>query len=433
MRLVIQSIGNWWNTFWFAKKHTEHLGLFRILFGGTMILMFIAFFPSWQRFFGPEADLLTSLVPGNHISLFYFSNTVTWTWVIYAVALIASLLFTFGYRTSIACVTLFIVWMSTIHHNVITVGGEARFIAMLLFFSMFAPLGASYSIDAVRKRYAFYKERSITDTYKREPQTAWAARLLQVGIAILYLFAGPTKWFSGPEWQSGTAMYYISMSDRWFRFTGLQIFQVPIVSKLLSWLAVALESLFPFLVWSKKTRLWVLGAMALMHIFILIFFSISVSFFNIISICALVLFLDPAWIRKKLQHAAPKRRPTVLYDGHCGFCRWSSTILRAMDGANQLTLRNLRDESSRTEYPDLPLTELTKELHLVTDKGEVIRGFAAYTYLTATLPVLFVLAPIFHFPGAATLGAPIYNFVSKNRFKLLPGAKNVCTDDSCGH
>ena len=69
-----------------------------------------------------------------------------------------------------------------------------------------------------------------------------------------------------------------------------------------------LEFLFPILVWFKKTKYWMLGAMALFHISIAIVMNEFVLQFSMIMLISYTLFLEPQKIEKLLL----KSKETIL-------------------------------------------------------------------------------------------------------------------------
>ncbi len=113
-------------------------------------------------------------------------------------------------------------------------------LAILLFWSVFLPLGATWSLDARRRPW-------------RGPQVvlspASAALLLQ--FAVLYLVAGLAK--TGPEWRSdGTAILYVMNQSYWSTPLGQLLAGHPELMRLLTFAAVVFEVGAPFLLFSPR-------------------------------------------------------------------------------------------------------------------------------------------------------------------------------------
>jgi predicted DCC family thiol-disulfide oxidoreductase YuxK len=122
------------------------------------------------------------------------------------------------------------------------------------------------------------------------------------------------------------------------------------------------------------------------------------------------------------------RRPVVLYDGHCAFCRKSIGLLRRLDWLGRLTYADSRDPAQRPAGVSLDPGRLLEEMHVVTAPGgRVLHGFAALRWLAWRLPPLWPLAPLLYLPGVLPLGQRLYLWVARNRFRLVPCHGGVCT------
>ena len=105
---------------------------------------------------------------------------------------------------------------------------------------MFAPAGAVWSLDAVLKR-------------RRDPSPVmippWSVRLMQIQLAVIYLFTGISKLSGGlvgNDWITGEAVYWV-LNDlsltRWpYHWLPIPMF----VCRLLSWGTLAFELGFAF-------------------------------------------------------------------------------------------------------------------------------------------------------------------------------------------
>ena len=87
---------------------------------------------------------------------------------------------------------------------------------MLLFWSMFVPLGASYSVDA-----------ALQTEPEQVPKSVFSAGTfaLLAQVVILYVVSALQK--SGAEWRDGTAIYYALSADMFARPLGVWLLQFP--------------------------------------------------------------------------------------------------------------------------------------------------------------------------------------------------------------
>jgi predicted DCC family thiol-disulfide oxidoreductase YuxK len=120
-------------------------------------------------------------------------------------------------------------------------------------------------------------------------------------------------------------------------------------------------------------------------------------------------------------------RDTVLYDGHCRFCRSQIALLRRLDITGRLEFTSLHDPHVVTTFPELTQDELLEEMVLVDTRGRAWRGAEAVRYLSRRLVALWPLALPLHFPGSMPLWTALYRLVARNRYRIA----GSCTDGTC--
>lgn len=290
-----------WNEFWFQKEETQTLGVFRVALGILILLILIASFPNWLRFYGPSGlypdFALRQLGNSYWLSLFSLNQTPYFTWVIFGTAVIATITFIFGFKTRISTIVLFLIYVSLMHQNQFLVNGHDQIIITLLFFAIFAPLGSSISLDKLIRRLKNLKNGKNPE---KEKKPRWALRLMQLSIAFLYLFSAPAKWNDDFAWQNGMAIYYVSFSWFWFRFPGVNLLHNQVFSFLTTFGTLITELAFPYLVWFSKTRKYILVAIIVLHISLLFFMTFGIFFFNLAMLVSFILFIPSQTTQKFL-------------------------------------------------------------------------------------------------------------------------------------
>lgn len=221
---------------------------------------------------------------------------------ILAVAACCSFLLMVGWRTGWMTVACWILAVSIGNRNPLVCNYGDTILRIFLFWSMFLPLGARWSLDS-RLRRGSHNQRSSPAEYS----VASAAVLLQ--LSFIYFFAAIWKW--NDDWLQGTAAATALQLEYARRETMLDQ-SIPL--SLLQPLSVAtlwLELLGPLIVWipwrTQVFRYSAIIAFLTLHLSIeLLFTPVLLSY-----ICALawVLFLpssfwESAWMRRIL------RKPT---------------------------------------------------------------------------------------------------------------------------
>jgi hypothetical protein len=120
-------------------------------------------------------------------------------------------------------------------------------------------------------------------------------------------------------------------------------------------------------------------------------------------------------------------RDTVLYDGHCRFCRGQIGLLRRLDLFGSLAFTSLHEPEVAADYPELPPEELDRQMYVVDRRGRARGGAEAVRYLSRRLVPLWPLAILLHVPGTMPLWNGLYAFVARHRFAIA----GSCTDDGC--
>ena len=199
MQKLLKVIFRKLDQFWFHRESTLSLGVFRIAFGLFILTTLFVSSPNWQKFYGPNgvyplSDYIQDwggFIRATTTSVLIFSNSEWYVWVVFGVAILLSMAFILGIWTRLVTILPLIIWISIYCRNALIVSGGDKVATMLLFFSCFAPLGNSLSLDCLlkyrRNRYCSYR------VFKANRKPVWGWRLMQVSIALIYLFAAPYK------------------------------------------------------------------------------------------------------------------------------------------------------------------------------------------------------------------------------------------------
>jgi len=115
-------------------------------------------------------------------------------------------------------------------------------------------------------------------------------------------------------------------------------------------------------------------------------------------------------------------RPTLIYDGECGFCRRSVDLLRRWDREQRIALVPFQDQARVAAF-GIPLPALAAAMHLVLPPPDsrVLAGADAVPELLRRLPGKRWLAWGFHIPGVPLLARRLYGWIARRRRCLVRG------------
>ena len=141
------------------------------------------------------------------LSLYFAGGSAPFTAALFAVHALAALALSLGWRTRLSAVACWALTVSLQNRNVLVLQGADDLLRVVLFWSLFVPLGARWSLDA---RAAAKVEDAPP---RRLLSPATAALLLQV--ALMYWFTYAHKF--GPDWETGSSVYQALAHDHFGR------------------------------------------------------------------------------------------------------------------------------------------------------------------------------------------------------------------------
>ena len=281
--------------FFSIGESVDRFLLFRIVLGILVLFKITSLSPHWLDFFGENGffprDLAQVYSSRPLISYFgitdslvqYFSITpdqasiaIMYTMGIAAICLMAGLFS----RLSVSILLFFHISMMGSFNDYIY--GVDYFLASLLFYALFFPLGQKYSLD-------HYLENKIGfHLSKFRIRSAEATTILGIHLSIVYFVGGITK-LGGPTWWNGGAIWTsLERPDLNIAMRFVEYFDIYYLFVALGVATIVVELLYPVMIWFRKTRVVWLALTLGMHLFIgiimeLHYFASVMIFFNLIA------------------------------------------------------------------------------------------------------------------------------------------------------
>ena len=188
-----------WDRFWFEPRTTQALGLYRIALAVATACWLLHYLPDAAVFFSDQGLLRPETIREHdrfNLSAFLFTSShPALVWGTLGVGLGLALALGLGLRPRLCAFLLFLVLLSLQARNRFLLNGGDVLLRTGLFWLALSPAGggASYSLRPQSGLRA----------------TCWVQRMIQIQLVVIYVSTALWKWHS-PEWQSGTAMYYVS-------------------------------------------------------------------------------------------------------------------------------------------------------------------------------------------------------------------------------
>lgn len=227
-------------------------------------------------------------------SVHFLSGSVTGQAIVFAIHALLGFALLIGYQTWIVTVLNWYFMTSLYSRNMLVLQGGDVLLLLLLFWSIFLPVSAYWSVDSWRKT------KSPDNRPTRIFSGASAALLLQV--AIVYFFAVLFKW--NRDWLSGEAVYFALNLDSFAKPLGVWLRQYYSLLLYTSYVVLALEALCPILAFSPfataKCRIVAVLTATLMHLGFDL--GLTLGLFAYISITSWLVFLPSTfwdWVARK--------------------------------------------------------------------------------------------------------------------------------------
>lgn len=214
------------------------LGFFRIFLGAIVIsdLIVRAFYlKAHYSDYGvlPRKVLMDCCSKSFHISIHMLSGEVWVQAVIFILAGICAFLFMVGYRSRLMAFLCLIFAVGLQMRNPIVLNSGDNLYRLMLFFSIFLPVGARFSVDNLLDRHP---DRNVLSN--KYSSIATVGFLIQV--ILIYLITGIHK-VPGAEWQNGTAIYYVMNAELFSSPLGQVLLDFPNLMKMMTHVTLWVE------------------------------------------------------------------------------------------------------------------------------------------------------------------------------------------------
>jgi hypothetical protein len=226
---------------WFSFD-VRSLALFRITIGCLLLADLINRSSDLEAHYSdsgvlPRSALYQFLNNSWHWSLHSFSGSTFFEGCLFMTSAICATCLILGYRTQLATILSWILLVSLHNRNPLVLQGGDTLLRMLLFWSIFLPLGSYFSLDS--KNHPPSRKRILT--------AGTVALIIQI-LSVYWISA--VQKIHSPDWQYGAAVYYALSIDQFVTPFGQWILQKQGLPEILTQSVLWFEILAPFLLFS---------------------------------------------------------------------------------------------------------------------------------------------------------------------------------------
>ncbi|HEY8258580.1 MAG TPA: HTTM domain-containing protein [Gemmatimonadales bacterium] len=283
------------------------LALFRMVFGFVILLDLLARIPEIPVFYTdsgavPREFMFSTIRSWGGYSLQFMSGAwpVQLAFFLVMVAVISC--FIVGYRTRTSAVLAWLLIMSMQGRNPYILHGGDDVIRILMFWCIFAPLNARWSIDA-----ALNRDKPLLPV----SNASWGAQALMFQLCFIYL--STAVWKVHPVWLTeGSAIYYALHLTQFAKPFGTWLAQFPHLLQLMTWATWGLEFFGPFLLFIPVRTGWfrLLAMVSFMGLHLGIFLTMAIGLFPWICMAAWIMVM-PSMVWDWVDRWYPRLSPSV--------------------------------------------------------------------------------------------------------------------------
>lgn len=342
-------------------------------------------------------------------SLHFLSGRPAIEALMFVISGVFALLLLLGYRTRQASFWTWLLFSSLCVRNYFVVHGGDSLLKMLLFWGIFVPWGARYSVES-----------ALNTISNRLPKNVFSvgtiALLLQM--PLVYFFGGVLK--NGVEWRHDfTAILYTLKSPDYALPLGVWLTSFPGWLKVLTASTVVLEIAGALLLFcpfrTKTVRFFVILAFFFLQLGMAL--TLKLGLFPLVSTVALLPFIPGSfWDRLLSRLKTPERMGLrIYYDADCGFCK---KLLQLIN-----TFFLLPDTKIQPAQNDPAIEEEMRQHNswVVIDRlGNKHYKFDALIEVFRVSPLLWPTVPLLRWGWAKAIGTWLYEWVANNRGRLTP-------------
>ena len=263
-------------------------------------------------------------------SLHTLSTSSAYVGILIGIHLLLAVMLLVGCKTRLATVGVWILQASLMARLPLMTNGADVLMIAALFWSMFLPLGARYSVDQQKQIADPDKNRTATDSV-----FGIAALALVTQLVLMYFITGIMKF--NDHWIHGTALQSLFTESSLTRPFGTWLTDFPAILSVLTIGVLTMEIIGPLFFLSpwKTSRCRGLALIGFISMHIGIELTMDVPLFSYVS-CAVLLGLVPStwWSTRRMAAAEPISRQ-VFPRLACGICLTAVVLYNFMTVIDQ--------------------------------------------------------------------------------------------------
>ena len=268
----------------YFNKHTDAkpLSVFRVFFGCMMFISMVRF---WSNGWIDKLYIKPTFF-FSYSGFEWVKPLGTFTYIIFLICAIASLLVAIGYKYRLAIIVFFLSFTYIELMDKTTYLNHYYFVSILSFLMIFLPSNSSYSVDSYLQKKSF----------KYTPK--WCVDSIKLLLFIVYFYSGLAKINKDWLFEAQPLKIWLTTGSYDFPLIGSNLMQQEWFHYFMSWGGMFYDLLIPFLLISTRTRVFGFLLVIFFHLFTVLLFPIGM--FPYIMIMSSLIFFSSKTHKKIL-------------------------------------------------------------------------------------------------------------------------------------
>lgn len=356
----------------------------------------------------PRTSLIEEFLHPWYWSIHLLSGQPLVQGLLFLIAALLALAMLVGYRTRLATIASWALIVSLHDRNPYLIFAADAVLKAIMFWAMFLPLGAAYSVDSALNP----KSGSL-------PKKIFSGAVIAIAVqqCFIYIFSAVFKTTSDIWWPDLTAVYYSLSFDQYVTPFGAWLLNFPpILLKILTFVTLVLEWIGPLFLFMPYRTDFFRTATVITFILLHIGFglTLNIGVFPFLSVVTWLAFIPSSvWERwKKRFYGLPQAGLKIYYDADCGFCKKVVHLLRTFLLLPETPLQTAQSEASiqadMERWNSWVVVDWQENRHF---------KFEAIVYVVSISPVFKIFTPLLRQPLVMKAGTRFYEAIANNRQK----------------
>ncbi|NEP63120.1 MAG: hypothetical protein F6K31_40475 [Symploca sp. SIO2G7] len=344
-----------------------------------------------------------NILPDGYWSFHLISGQPWGQSLLFLVAMTLALALLVGYHTRLITIASWVMIVSLHNRNPIVLFAADDILRAAMFWAMFLPLGAKYSIDSALNTAS----QRLPDRFFGAATIALMVQQCYFPMLFVFLKASSPNWWTGSSAYPLSFEQHIAPVEAWF-------LNLKSLSPILTFFILVLGWVGPlFLFVPLRTNLFRNSAIVTSILLYLgIGLTLNHGIFSALSIVTWLVFIPTStWKRWTKRFYGPEQHGLVIYyDADCGFCKKVVHLIRTF-----LLLPDTPLCIAQSDPDIFAAMEHHNSWVVVDWQGHYHYKFEAIAYVCSISPVFWIFAPVLRWSFVMTPGTRFYKAIANNR------------------